>query len=342
MRKNYLSTAKNLKSLPFQGGDPDIDPATFFRLARNSSVLLLSMAFAFVMTLWFYENYYGGDLAIYNHFYDGMKSTSFYELSNFQYSHTGSSEPFYGLVVYLISPYVDRIYFLVAVNVLFISLLAIYLLKHKVPLYIFPLLYGNYYLLILLGPAERLKLAFAVLLLAAIVRGRVWAILSLFAIPFQFSIALLPVSYGSGYLIANLKKIRGNLAFFYIFGLLSVFAIILYALYEFMGTAVSEKIAAYQSDPLAQASQMLALSAAHLYLSRRRLVEFVVLIPQLVASMLTSSSRITMLTFFYCLFVWTEEKRLSHPLSLVLLLYFDFKSISFFDNIALGGEGFGF
>lgn len=64
------------------------------------------------------------------------------------------------------------------------------------------------------------------------------------------------------------------------------------------------------------------------------------LLPVFIALVIVGGDRINMIAFTMVFGILMYERRLKHPLFILLLTYFSVKSIGFIDNILLYGNGF--
>ncbi|MGB4344290.1 MAG: hypothetical protein WBJ03_11825, partial [Moraxellaceae bacterium] len=143
--------------------------------------------------------YYGGDQLQYSIFYESAVDMDWADSYEYYQSVLGSKEPIYFLLVKLSAPFLERVYFSSVLNGILAGLIYYYFSLFNVAL-IFRFIFSvNFYLLVLLFAAERLKLGFIFLSLAFLWGDRVRLALLGISILAHTQIGLLVV----GFYLAN-------------------------------------------------------------------------------------------------------------------------------------------
>lgn len=124
----------------------------------------------FLVSLWVFSFYDAGDQAFYRFFYEHVASLPLAEALIFYKNQIGSSEPVYFFFVYLLSPILNKDLLFSAVNGVLAYFSVLWLLKNQVSRNIIILLCVNFYVIVILFSAERLKLALLFFVLASVVK----------------------------------------------------------------------------------------------------------------------------------------------------------------------------
>ncbi|MDY6993742.1 MAG: hypothetical protein SVR94_14225, partial [Pseudomonadota bacterium] len=205
------------------------------------------------------------------------------------------------------------------------------------------LLMTNFYLVVLLTGAERLKIAYIMIIWAELLsgnKGRVMAGLSPLAHLQNFIMmpSLLLASFSDS--IRQLL-IYGKFKLHFVSSviILTLFSAFLFAvLYEGVINKamhyISRNASWYEMWKLA----LLAMLA--ILVTRNRWRMCLVLIPLFPAVYLLGGIRVNMIAITLVIYFLMQERVLNHPLVLLLLTYFSIKSVSFIRNIYLYGNGF--
>lgn len=147
------------------------------RVSKTSFYALIYSVIAFVLSLQLLPYYISGDQGHYREFYESC----FYDGSRledelFCYSNTlGSTEPVYFFISKFVHPFLDKDIYISLVNAILVFLITVLTFKYykqKLTRHIFLLfIFSNYYLVVLMLAAERLKFGFLVLTLALLLTG---------------------------------------------------------------------------------------------------------------------------------------------------------------------------
>ena len=240
------------------------------------------------------------------------------------------------------SPYIEKNTVISLSNAIFISSLFILLVKNRAsPLFIF-LTSTNYYILVLLTSAERLKFAYIFAILVFIM-PRAWrgvmvvaSLLSHFSILIVFLSLALPQEFRNA--IQSLRmtgweSLKGVAALVATFG---AFIVFLYLYQDPIMNKVSHYISYNFSDMIAA---LLLFFVSFLVTENRKNMFATLLIP-LVATFILGGQRVNMLTVSIFLYVVLKEEKTNHPVVLLLMAYLSYKSIDFMQDVLTYGTGF--
>ena len=299
----------------------------------------------FLFSLWYLNQYYLGDQQFYNRFYYSLVQADPRHWARLQEIHLGSAEPLYRYVIGAAAYYdVDRIVYLSLWNGLLIGSIVYLAIKTRCSLVFAILLLTNYYVFVLLGPAERLKFAYICLVLGfAADNLKLRFALSAISIFFHTQALVQFASSAGYYFISNLRVIFMSplyLLLLVVFGSVSIGAI-LYIFFEFVGVSVVLKMDVYsnESEGLLEAIQWGMILLGGLVVFRGRLAYFIGMLPMGVLTILFGN-RVNVATLvFFAALVMTQEKT-RHPLVLVVMGYMSVKSIPFMLDVVKYGTGY--
>ena len=299
----------------------------------------------FGFSLWYLDAYYLGDTVAYTRFYQSLYQTSPAYWEYLQNLHLGSAEPLYRFAIGIAAFYdFDRTLYLAIWNGILVASIAFALVKYKSSALFFVLMLTNYYLLVLLGPAERLKFAYICLIMAYNVDDvRKRFVLSAASIFFHTQ-ALVQFASAAGYWVAsNLGSFLRTPLRTLLAGLAAVAAVgtVLYFFYETVGRSISEKSVIYSgsSSGIAEAVQWMMLAAAGALVFRNRFAFFVGMLPMGVLTILYGN-RVNVATLvFFAVMAMTQGKT-RNPIVLAVMAYMSVKSVPFMIDVIETGSGY--
>lgn len=306
---------------------------------------LAFFALGFGFSLWYLEAYYMGDQRVYRLFYD-----STYQMpSNFwpmlQLQHLGSSEPLYGYIIGAAAYWgVDRTAYLSAWNGVLVAGIGYALIKYRCSLIFSILILSNYYLLVILGPAERLKFAYICLVLAFSVESMKAKVILSLGSPFFHTQAIIQfVSGAAYYVVSNLRSLLKTplKSILLLVSSAAALAAVTYVFFGLVGQTIEAKSVIYfdQSSGLSEAIQWAMLLAGGLVAFRGRLAYFVGMMPMGVMTILFGN-RVNVATFVLFVGIAMLQRKTNHPIILAVMAYMSFKSIGFMINVVQYGTGF--
>jgi len=205
---------------------------------------------------------------------------------------------------------------------------------------------SNYYIFVLLGPAERLKVSFLFLLAAASGERFTRTLLFLGAATFShFQTLILLAARLSGHL-ASFKFsrfIRLRLIVPFGLGALIVVSAMSYFLSSPFLPALLGKVEAYRGERGIESLRELSiLGILALFVLKSKKAEFVLIILTLfAAAILLGPERVNMIGFVLFIYFVILERQSNHPAVLSLMGYFSVKGMFFVNAVFERGTGFG-
>lgn len=302
-------------------------------------------ALGFVFSLWYLSAYYAGDAIFYTRFYNALYDLPTEYWARFQRIHLGASEPVYRyLVGFGAFNGWNRIYYISAWNGVFVGATGYVLLKYRCSTIFTVLVLSNYYVLVLLGPAERLKFAYIMLILAFAVENRSLKFALAASSPFCHTQAVIQFASGFGYyLTANLRSFAKTPLRTLMLATVAVIAVavIAYLFVSALGQSVENKSAYYaeESTGVIEAIQWGLLLAVGLYVFKDKSAFFVAMMPMGVLTIMFGN-RVNVATFALFAALAILQRKTSNPLVLAVMGYMSFKSVGFFINVMQFGDGF--
>ncbi|EPK4280323.1 TPA: hypothetical protein NW742_003530, partial [Acinetobacter baumannii] len=302
---------------------------------------MYSLLYAFlilIISYYFVPLYIYGDQQFYIDFYDNCfyPSVDSFECYN---SKLGTQEPLYfGLVWVMNKLGVDRNIFIIFSNAVFAYLLCANIFKYyKVSFtrnILSILLLTNYYSIVLLFAAERLKFGVIFVLLYLLATSKYKVLYYFLAMVghiqsffFSFYVFLIEVR--------KLKKLWLKIAI--IISMLGVGGIFLF----FLSEHISHKVEAYSGEGGSLGSIIKTIFFIILsYLYSKNFKVLLCGIPLIAASFVLDVERVAIFAFFVFIGAFVYYKKPLDPLLILILLYFSMKSIEFLINIINFGSGY--
>lgn len=280
-------------------------------------------------------NYYYGDPAYYQKFYDSLVGRDVIWALLSQRDYLGSSELIYPVVAWMGSnAFIERHVLMAAIDGAMYAVLFNVLRSYRCHPIFIALCLTNFYVIVLATSAERLKFAYICLFLALMTAGRIkllWMALAPLA-HFQSLIThgSILIWHFFAHLSAKAKVAIGATAV--------VGAMVL--LYFFYG-ALLDKFAAYQGrGGLLDILSGMALVGIALAIFQNRMRVFITFAPLIALTFILGSERMNMVTFTTFIYICLMEKKTSHPAVLLVMAYFSVKAVQFIDNVLKYGNGF--
>jgi hypothetical protein len=301
-------------------------------------VVLVASAFAVLIA----ASYTTGDAGPYTALFDQLASADIDSILFWQRCITASHEPVYSLVAWVFGHAgLSRLAFIGSINVILVIVLALWLWKNDAPWPTWLLLFSNYYLLALLGSADRLKMSI-LLLLAALVVNLPWqrAALVVLGVNAHSQGAMLFGAWLCGHLPRLTPFLRQNRRLVTIGAAvaLGLAGALLVASWDVIG--IKLKVYWTISRGPAEAIDFLVLTAIGLLAARDRLRVVLTQLPLMLLAVMLGNSRMTIIGFFLLIEQMVEEKRTGHPVVILLMAFASYKSIDFIASISATGNGF--
>ena len=302
---------------------------------RNLLIAVAVGVAAFAFYNFVLYNYYYGDPAHYQRYYDSLIGRDLIWALRSQSDYLGSSEIIYPIVAWIGSnALIERYVFMAAIDGAMYAVIYNTLRIHRCHPVFIVLFLTNFYVIVLATSAERLKFSYIFLFLALMTAGRIrliWIALAPLA-HFQSLITLgsVFVWHFFSQLSARMKVVIGVGTAVGAVGLL-----------YFFSTALLAKFASYQGQGgLIDILSGLALCGAALAIFNNRTKVFVTFAPLIALTFVLGSDRMNMVTFTTFIYLCLVENKTKHPAVLAIMIYLSYKSFGFIDNVLKYGNGF--
>ena len=303
----------------------------------------ISVSIFFISTA-LLERFIFGDLFYYRYLYAELPGVGLVDLLSNSVEQISRIEPLSALILWF-GAYlgIERNIYISFLNILLVFFLYLFLRKSRVQIHIIALCLTNFYLLVLLTSAERLKIAFIFIFLSLVVRSRlriVALVASFFchiqAILFLPSLLLLKFLPRRAIFSRRIYLNRRNLFYFLMVFLFVVFYILLFS------SEIYFKLQTYLGLRLEIASfyKLFILHSLLVFLSKSKFKSVMILMPFYPLILFLGDERINMMAFLIFSYSLVLEQNFRGYIVSFLLLYFSFKSMLFLINILEFGNGF--
>jgi hypothetical protein len=303
---------------------------------------------AFFFSLHIFSYYTGGDQKYYIDFYNAISGVEFNEVKKLAYQNIGAYEKLSLFVLWFGSSVLnlDKVIWVSLLNGIFIALYYRFLNKNYTSTFVIVLLMTNFYILVMLFSAERLKLAFLVIFLALNTSGIRKNILFFLSPLFHFQAFLFfPVVFIYKFsdqiknFFIHLKISKSMLIYFLL--LLAILFLFITNIAGFMHKFDSYFYREKNYIPLLITFLKISLLAfIAMKESKYKFQAGVSFVPWFVFGFMFGGQRIVIMTFAWFVYLLVIEQKLQRPLPMIILIYFSIKSISFILNIYKFGTGF--
>lgn len=317
------------------------------RDAKNNSFYTYSLALlifiaAYVFSQWILQYYTGGDQVHYTALYESLRWAPISQISDLQFKYTGSTEPLYGLIMWVSASLFEKNIIISFMNSILMVSIFILLRKNRAGFIFTILMFTNYYVLVILTSAERLKFGYIFAILILILPSIWRAAAAIAALTNHYSILIIFISiiFPQKYL-ETLKSFRkggwdsfkSSLLFIVIFLSFIVFSI----LYR---DQITNKVNHYQSYDPTDLLQGAILFIIAMIVSNDRLNTAMTLSFPLAATFILGGDRVNMLTISVFIYLVLREGKTRHPAVMMVMAYLSYKSIDYMQNVFAYGTGF--
>lgn len=313
--------------------------------ARTVGVVGSAFIVGYLFSLWLLKAYYLGDPEHYARFYYSMYGVNPEHWGALQKSYLGSAEPFYRYVVGVPAYFgIDRVQYLSVWNGILTSVIGYILLKYRSSVAFSLLIFTNYYLIILLGTAERLKFSY-IFLAFAVCLGSPWKkyLASIVSVFFHTQALIQFISSFAYYGAKNYKDLLSS-PMRVLFITLGVAASLMLAGYLFLGSVgdvVAAKSAGYseRSGGVSEIIQWFLLLIVGVYVFRDKVAIIGGMLPMGLFTFMYGN-RVNVATFAFFAIMALAHRKTNNPLVLLVMAYMSFKSIQFIQDIMKYGTGY--
>lgn len=313
-------------------------------MTRKNLVILLSIPIIFIYSMVLISPYIEGDQEHYRKFYEAIQNTSLFDTFKLSVDYLGAYEPMSLIVLWLGSQMgIDKDIYISLLNVTLISLLVLFLIKNKTNPTLIILFITNFYLIVLMTGAERLKIAYIFLMVFSMVNTKERFILLALAAISHFQLIILLFSGFIGYLDTTIRRLQKNFSIkkdsLSLLTFSFIFMLVFIAL--FYDGLLSKSDAYFRSGfEFSDFLQIGILSVVALPIIKNKLRVTLVLFSTLPFIMVLGGSRVNMISFTLVIYFLILEKRQNTIPVYALMLYMSIKSIPFILNIYASGDGF--
>ena len=301
-----------------------------------TTFLLCLITFFFSKFLLFYQT--GGDQIGYRELYYNLATADINEIIPLAYINVGGGEPVSVFILWIgaISG-IDKDIYISLLNVLLVALLYQTTYRNKVSTSMTAFLLLNFYIIVLMVSAERLKISYIFLLLAVNVKGngRIFFLLTAIFAHFQTIILLL------SFLVGKLLKL--NYKEFSSKKILLLFCLIPFLFYLFNSffQGMFYKFTTYKSNfPISEFFGIFLLIASSILLVKEKLKFLIMLLPIFLSIYYLGGTRVNMIAVTFVLYYLIEQKQISSIVNYPLMSYFVIKAFLYVNLIVKYGDGF--
>jgi hypothetical protein len=312
----------------------------------KSTTKLMTIALipiAFTLSYYLLSYYTNGDQIPYHRFYTALYGANIGDVMLLAYHHVSSREPLSTVILWIGSNLgIEKNIYISLLNVILIVSLFLLARRYHVKRFMICLLLTNFYVVVLMTGAERLKISYIILILASLFAGKVRLLfLTISPLAHLQSFILL-----SGVVLSSFEGFIKNLIFRSRLTKralkLQTFVFILGGtLVYFMFDSIWSKGIIYiqKFSPFGLIKIGILFMIA-LYVTRKRFRMFLLFLPSITAVAILGGNRVNMIPFTLVIYYLMEERRLHHPLIYLLMAYFSIKTIPFIQRVILYGDGF--
>jgi hypothetical protein len=315
------------------------------KIKKNSLIVFFVSIVVYILSIELLNHYYLGDQRFYIRFYDLIYGVSFLKIAPIAISTLSSAEPISWLILWLGSNLsIDKNIWISLLNSLMAGGLTKLLINYQTPFYVIVLTLTNFYFIVLLTGAERLKIAYLILIIALLFKGKSRIFLFLLSPLAHLQSFILLISLYCAHLcddfIVFLKKFAFSKRMFKSTLTLLIIGAVLALI---MQEAILKKLFGYISFDftLLKIINITILYFLSLIITNRKLEMTFAFIPLFIAAALLGGTRVNMIAFTVVFGFLLFQKQVSHPLFILLLLYYTIKSVLFIKNIYIFNNGFG-
>lgn len=316
-------------------------------MKKISSTALLALGLtpiAYLVSYYLLSYYSDGDQESYHLFYAALYGADIFDIVDLSIRYVGAAEPLPAFVLWIGSNLgIEKNVYISLWNIILINSLFYLARKHKVPPLIIALFLTNFYILVLITSAERLKFAYILILIGSLLSKRKQiAILAL--TPFAH---LQSFIFLASVLLAHYEKFIKDLVLrlnvgVRTAGMVIVAPAVIAAMGWFLLDGIIAKGTYYAGEAISMVDLLnigfLGLVALHVTDNRFRML--LAIFPLVIAIMVIGSARVNMIAVTVVLYFFLIERKFNNPLVVALMLYFSIKSIPFIHDILIYNEGF--
>ena len=316
-----------------------------YRNKKNLLVVGLWVAVFYGASMLLLTNYTLGDQVHYWRFYEALSTANAADVMLLAGRHVSSNEPLSAYVLWMGARLgVEKNTFITGLNIILLFGILLFIGRHKVPYYVYLLIFSNFYLIVLMTGAERLKISYIFLIYAALIPRKLGLTLALASPLAHLQSLILLGGLGASALSRNVRSLfssmrmkKPTLASVVLAAATMVLSVLM------LREGIVSKASIYMSKGggLSELIPLSLLAGVSFLATKDRLRMGLMLTAMMVAIYFLGGMRVNMIAFSLFIYFMTLEGRLHHPLVLALLTYLSLKSVFFVKNIFVYGHGFG-
>lgn len=320
----------------------------FMKISHDNSTriilfLVLPILFGYSYTL--IVNYVYGDQLSYRALYESLSYANFSEVFDVAQRHVNATEwlTFYILWLPAVNN-VDKDLFIAISNTLMLSLIYLVFRKYRASYFIIFLALTNFYVVVLMTGAERLKFSIILVLLAELVSDRrlkfIFAAASMLA-HLQTIIFFVALFFGK-YIQFLTESIKAGRVTFKEVGLVIGGIAISIFIYLNQAGGIESKFDSYNDGSLKyfETIQVFFILIAGIFVFRYKAAYISSMLVFVIAVLLIGGQRVNMIAAMVFFYYFLIENKSGNILFFLIMIYFSVKSIPFVSNIFQYGNGF--
>lgn len=306
-------------------------------LKINKIIPVLFSLIIFCFSIFLFEFFTGGDQKFYRHYYSEVAQMGFVDGFLFYKNALSTSEPGYFILTYFSSKFLDKDILLSLINAVFVFYIFLFLNSKKVSYAIQILLLFNFYLVVLLFSAERLKISLFILLISFSYSGIPSVALKLLSFFTHVQTLILIVQP----FIVNFLNFSNEVALSKkrVFSSIAVIFFLCLALF-LMKDHIFEKISHYEGDIYSTFKPIVFMIFSILCTEKRKIIPFFQSMLFVIISYFLGEERIVIFSYIVFMYYGLQFKRGKNIYVVTTSIYFSTKGIIFLLNIFNFGDGF--
>jgi hypothetical protein len=317
---------------------------TMKKISSTAQMAIALVPIAYAVSYYLLSYYVEGDQFEYRLFYERLYGVGIDEVSELSIAYLGASEPIPAFVLWLGANLgIEKTLYVSLWNVVLIVGIFILARKNNASLPVIFLLLTNFYVLVLVTSAERLKIAYIILIIAMLINDK--RRLFLLAIsPFAHlqSLILLTSALLSNY-ADSIRSIFSRLSLAKKSLVMAIAPPVVMALLGYMlleGVVAKGTYYSGESNSPYELLNIGFFAIIMLYVTNNRLRLIFAIAPLIMAVAVLGSSRVNMIAVTVVFYFLLKEQKLNHPLVVAVLIYFSLKTIPFVHDIVVYNDGF--
>lgn len=312
-------------------------------MTKTQLQVLILIPLFFIFSIYLVSPYIYGDQVSYRGLYEALSTANFKDIPTIGYFYTRSIDTVSFFILFIGAKLgINKDIYISIFNVILLVSLFLIAKRNNIKNLMIPMLFLNFYIIVLLTGAERLKFAYILILLSVLSKKRQYkyffAVLSVLA---HIQMVLLIISLFSSFLKKEIYRLLKFKISKKMIIQLSFFILLLLFLFYFKAEIIITKIKYYSNwgNFSATFKSLLLLTIGLVFLKNK--VEFLLsMLFLIICTYFLGGERINMMTFTIFIYYFWNENKGNHPVLIVFMVYYGIKAIPFINNILTYGSGF--